>query len=347
MQLESMLQNLLQTLTSLAPKILYVVITLVVGWLVGRASCTLVTAFLRRIKIDETLKDSVIGRALERIGMSVSKFFGVTIKWVIYTIAVLAAINILGIGALNVFITSIVNYLPNLIGGILIFIIGIVVTEILARVFSEVMKGVHTPYTGVLTATIRFLLYLIVIIVTLNILKIDVSIFYSLINALFWGASVGLCVGLGIAFGWGLKDYVAKNASKIFESTLWATQQIESELKVKEYSKKIKELENKIKKQENIIREQENLIRELSTKREVAFKELERVVSNLDKKLNDLIGNTGVITFSYGSYKIEVKDPSRFPWTEVMVVLMNNGFKILVEKIDNKYVIEAQPSISR
>ena len=340
MQFEEIIQNIISTLMAYAPKIASIALALIVGWIAGRLLGAGVTAFIRKIKIDETFKDSVLGRALERFGMSISAFIGAVVKWAIYTLAILVAINILGIGVLNVFTASLVNYLPNLVGGVLVSIFGMIIIEVIVRVFDEMMRELRVPYPLIISSFTRLMLYLIVIMMALSVMKVDVSILYSFATALFWGISVGLCVGLGIAFGWGLKDYIAKNASKFFESTLTMTQQIEGELKLKEYEKRVKELEDTVKQQESIIKE-------LTTKKEVSFKELERIVDDLDKRLSDIVRDTGSIKFSCGTYKIEVLDPSRFPWTEVIITLTNNGFKVLLERINEKYIIEGRPYIGK
>ncbi len=69
--------------------------------------------------------------------------------------------------------------------------------------------------------------------------------------------------------------------------------------------------------------------------------ELEEICLDLDVRLDELIKATGKVSPSHGGYKIEINDPLKFPWTEVIVTLICNGYRLTIERINGKYVIEA------
>ncbi|RLE75146.1 MAG: hypothetical protein DRJ56_06210 [Thermoprotei archaeon] len=338
MDLTALLDRIIAAIMEFLPRIAGGCAILLVGWLAGRLLARGLAEVVKRTGMERAFGRTVLGRALERSGMPLSKMVSVLTKVIIYIVAIFLALDTMGLGVFSTLMRSLVEYIPHLAAGLLIIVIGFIVTDFVGDTFLALLEEMRVAFARALTAILQIILYFIVITVALTVMKVDVSLLQSFANIIAWGVSVGTAVGLGIAFGWGLKDIVARNAGKFFESTLSVTQRVEAGLKLKEYEKKIKELEDTVKRQED-------MIKEMKARREVEFKELERVVSDLDKKLSDIVKDTGTVKFSYGAYRIEVKDPARFPWTEVIIVLSNNGFRVTLERVDEKYLIEARPYI--
>ncbi|RLE63966.1 MAG: hypothetical protein DRN53_01445 [Thermoprotei archaeon] len=336
MQLEEVIRGILDSIALLAPKILGAVIILLAGLLIGRLLERVVNALMKKIKIDDAFKESLFNRVLSRYGITASAFIGLIVKWVVYLLAIFASIDLLGIGALKELTTTVINYIPSLVGGIIVFVIGVTIVEFIIKVIEESLAGSKMPYSLLITSLSRVLLYFMLIIMTLSIMKIDVTILYSFANALFWGISIGVCVGLGIAIGFGMKDYVAKNAERLFQIPIGAAEKAEVEDRMKRYEKRVEKLEERVEKQEAEIEE-------LKSRRETEFRALEAHIANMDSKLKGLVGEHALITPSCGGYIIEVRNPSKFPWRDVIITLSNNGFRAILEKRKENYVIRAEP----
>ena len=322
------------------PKFITGCIILFLGWILGKLVSKGFSELVKRSGIEKAFRKTIVGRVLERSELSLSRIVSILTRLLVYIVAIFLALDTMGLVVFSTFIKSLVEYVPHLIAGLLIVIIGFIIVDFIGDTLIALLEEMKIGFAKLFVILVQLVLYFVVVTTALIVMKIDVSLLQSFANILAWGVSIGMAVGLGIAFGWGLKDIIAKNAAKFFESTLSVTQRVETGLKLKEYERKIKELEG-------VIKHQEDVIKEMSAKKEIAFKELERAVSDLDRKLNDVIRDTGVVKFSYGAYRIEVKDPTRFPWTEVIIILSNNGFKVTLERIDEKYLIEAKPYIGQ
>ncbi|RLF23217.1 MAG: hypothetical protein DRM97_05075 [Thermoprotei archaeon] len=77
------------------------------------------------------------------------------------------------------------------------------------------------------------------------------------------------------------------------------------------------------------------------------LRELEALRLDLDEKLNYTIGRLGVTSLCHGGYRIEVNSPMGFPWRDVIIMLIANGYKVTVERINDRYVLEAQLHVRR
>ncbi len=198
----------------LLPKLAGVIITLIIGWIAGRALGKTVSHIIEKTKIGIYLKRTIIGRILEDAGITINKFFDLIVRWFIYLTAILAAVDILNIEALSKFIGLLVQYIPNFLAGIIILLAGLMIADFIGDAVITIGKEAKIEFAGFLSIIIRVTLYFVVIVVGLTVMKINVSLLYILANALAWGIAVGVGAALGIALGFGLKDYVAKNAEK-------------------------------------------------------------------------------------------------------------------------------------
>lgn len=192
------------------PNLIAAIIILVIAWIVGRIVGKLVSTGLDKIGVDDALRKTVIGKSIESSGTSIPHVFDLIIRWFIYIIGIMAAVNVLGIPMLTSFAQSVVLYIPNLIAALIVLIIGFIFADIVGDLIKTTADDSEIPYMGVFSAAIEVFLYFIVIIVALDQLKINTSIIYVFATALAWGIAIGAGVGLGIALGFGLKDRVPR-----------------------------------------------------------------------------------------------------------------------------------------
>jgi hypothetical protein len=218
-----MWSTILQTLL----KIVEAIVILAVGWIVGRLLGKGVSKALDRAGVDDAVRRTVFGRALERSGVTTVRFFDLIVRWFIYLIAVFGAVNVLEITVLTEFMKSVVEYLPSFIGGVFLLIIGFVIVDFIGDAVASVGREVRVEFVGFISAGLKLLLYFVVLTIALKMMRVDVEILYIFARALAWGAAAGVAVGLGIAFGWGFKDLVAKNAEKWFTSTSKAVEKVD------------------------------------------------------------------------------------------------------------------------
>jgi hypothetical protein len=333
--IEELLADLWYSLSNLIPKILGAAIILIIGWIAGQLLAKGIASIIRRGRVEETFSKTVFGKALERSGITLSTFFNLLIKWLVYLIALLCAIDILGIKVLGTFMNFVIEYLPSLIGGILIFVIGIIAADFIGNVFSNVLREAKIFYANVFSVSLRLLLYFIVTIIALTVMKIDISILHIFANALAWGLAIGAAVGLGIALGWGLKDTVAKNAEGWLKAARSSLESVEEATVIESLKGRVKELEASL----NAYKEK---LEAMEKARKARMEELMAPIPDLDSRLVEMVGEAGRVSAVYGGYEIEVFDPVTFPWF-VALILFNNGFDVWLSKRGDKPIIHCKP----
>jgi hypothetical protein len=169
---------------------------------------------LERAGIASRLRKTVVGRVLQRSGVTATRFLELLIRWFVYLVAFLVVADVLQISALSAFISNVVQYLPNFIAGMFILLFGFVAVDFIGDAIRAIGQEAKIEFATVLSMGVKLFLYLTVTIIALTTMKIDVTILNEFARAIAWGTAIGIAVGLGIAFGLGLKDRVAKDAAK-------------------------------------------------------------------------------------------------------------------------------------
>jgi len=210
--ISSGLNNAIQSMITFLPNIIAAIIILIIGYIVGKLIGGGIRKLLERAKIGEKLsKTPLINRMLTILNTTFERLIGTLISIFFYVIFILIAINILGIGMLSNFVELVLLYLPNLIAGVLVLIIGLVAVEWIVEFIRNTIKEYKIAGAEVISFIFRVILMLIVIVITLDQWKINTSIIYTFIQPLAWGVAAAIAV----AFGWGFKDIVGEWGKKI------------------------------------------------------------------------------------------------------------------------------------
>jgi Mechanosensitive ion channel, conserved TM helix len=148
--------------------------------------------------------------------MTVTGLISALVRWFFYLIFILAAVSILNIPIFTNLVNEVVLYIPNLIAGALILIIGLLAINFLMNWFEGMMKAENIAFAGIISIALKALFSIVVIVIALDQLKISTGIIYTFITPLVWGIAIGIAVALGVALGVGgidvVRDYLRKMA---------------------------------------------------------------------------------------------------------------------------------------
>lgn len=181
---------------------------LVVGWTVGRVAAKAFSKVFTRTGLDLAVKKTIVGLALQKSGVSSAVFFDQLIRWSIYLISILGAVDLLNIEAASLVIKGVFDYMPHLIGGVFVLFVGLIISDFIGN--AAELLVVEMAFRAILGGALKLFLYFIVVVTALGIMQIDTTLLQTFGTAMAWG----IAIAFGIAFGLGFKDYVAKNADK-------------------------------------------------------------------------------------------------------------------------------------
>jgi len=192
--------DILANMVSYVDNLLAAIILLLIGWIVGNVLGKVTKEILKRFKADRYFK---FGK-----GFEVSNIFGLIVSWIIYLAFIQAAVSekVLGISTLEVFVGQILTFIPGLLEGMIIILVG----YILAKYVQGQVIATKAEYSEFIGRVIFFFTIIITISLALPFVGIDPSLINNIILILV--GSVG--IGIAIALGLGLKDTIAKLAKR-------------------------------------------------------------------------------------------------------------------------------------
>ena len=211
------LQNLWYGFMNLIPNLIGALVVLVIGLIVAAGLGMLVEKIFEAIRLDGFLEKLGVKPYFERAGLKlrVSYFLGRLVYWFIVIAFLLAVSDSLGLYALSGFLTSVLNYLPNVIAAVLIMLAAVVLAAFLRRAVVASVMGAKLSaphFLGTLTWWAIIVFGFLTALTQLNIAAM-------IIQTIVTGFIAMLALAGGLAFGLGGKDYAHHLLDKLKERT--------------------------------------------------------------------------------------------------------------------------------
>ena len=180
------------------PNLLGALIILAAGYFVGDIAGRAVNKVVDRL-LEKPIEKTEIGRRYKEAGLDLSDITGGIVKAFVFVLALMLALPVLNIGGRpEEVLTSIVYYLPKLLGGVLIIVYGLLLVGLLADfIGAGIMAGLSGSNEFVATLiknTVHIGMIAVVITIALDLMQLRGELVYPLILGF-------IIIGLGIVVG--------------------------------------------------------------------------------------------------------------------------------------------------
>lgn len=198
--------DFITTIILYIPIILSALLVLIIGLLVVDFLADLIENIIVASGVDERLESTSYGSAMKSSGVTFSSLAAWIFKLFGYLVFIVAALDILNLPMIAVVVGEILAYLPNLFAGLLILVVGLLAIDLFADYIGSMMKTMDVEGSDIWIPALRGFLALVVVLLALDTLLIDTSIFYILLEPLAWG------IAIVVAFRWGIKEAIVAYA---------------------------------------------------------------------------------------------------------------------------------------
>lgn len=194
-------------------ELVLVILILILGWLVARAVKAVVIAILGKLTFvwERINLESILEKG--GIKYSFAELMGVVAYWLTLLVTFVVAINAIGWTVAAELLQRIVLYIPNVILGIFILILGMFVAAILKNLVKTAANNAGLHQAELFSKIVQVIVIAFSVFVTLEQLKIGIRI-TELTLAIVLG-SIGLAFAL--AFGLGCRDIAAKFMQELID----------------------------------------------------------------------------------------------------------------------------------
>ncbi|MES2134631.1 MAG: hypothetical protein V4449_00085 [Patescibacteria group bacterium] len=207
-------QSLWIGLVAFVPNVLVAIIILVFGWLVGAALGSIISQILKTLQVDATLKKTGLNDIVERAGFTLDTgaFFGGLVKWFFIIVFLMAALEVLGLTQVSVFLQTVVlAYLPQVIVAALMVLVGAMLAQVAKDVVTGSAKAANVRSAALAGHIAKWAIWVFTILAVLSQLQVATPF----VQTLFTGIVIAVSLAVGLAFGLGGQDAAARYIEKV------------------------------------------------------------------------------------------------------------------------------------
>jgi hypothetical protein len=226
-QVAQSLQKALNGLLGFIPNLIGFLIILAIGFLIARAVKAIVTVLLQKAKLDHALHSGQSGQYIDKVSpdASPSALVGGVVFWLIFLFVLTAAIGALNIPSVTAFMNTVLNYLPNVIAAVIIFVVAGAIATAVGGAVVKLMGD--TPTGKVVGTAVPVLIMGIAVFMILNQLRIAPAIVQITYVALL--GSVAL--GSALAFGLGGREVAGQMLTQAYEAGQQNKEQVKQDMR--------------------------------------------------------------------------------------------------------------------
>jgi small-conductance mechanosensitive channel len=201
-------------LAAFIPNLVVAVVIFVVGWLIGAGLGRVVTQVVNALRVDHALKSTGLERVLSRAGFELSsgKFLGFLVEWFFIIVFLVAALDVLHLTTVNVFISDVVlGYLPQVIVAVLILLVAAVIAEAAENVVAGSARAASLHAAGFLGKVARYAIWVFALLAALS----QLNVATAFVQTLFTGVVIAFSLAVGLAFGLGGQATAARYLDRL------------------------------------------------------------------------------------------------------------------------------------
>jgi len=209
--LQQSLQDLWLGVVEFVPSLIVAIVIFVLGWIIGAVLGRVVAQVIDALKVDNALRSAGLEDAFSRAGFSMNAggFLGGLVKWFVIIVFLVAALEVLGLNQVNVFLQEVVLlYLPQVIVAVLILLVAAVIAEVVRNLVAGAAKAAEMHSANLLGSVAKWAIWIFAVLAALN----QLGVATAFVQTLFTGVIVALSLGFGLAFGLGgqqaASDYI-------------------------------------------------------------------------------------------------------------------------------------------
>lgn len=202
--LSSVLDSLTGAVAGFLPKFLTGLGVLLVGWLLAKVASRAIRTAFDKLKLNDLLDRLGLSATLKRLGLqdSPGDLLAKLAHSLILILFVQSAALSIGLVAVSGAITAFFNYLPNLVAGLMVLLVGMAVAQFASGAVTRSARDSGVEFAPVLGRIVSALIIFIVGLMAVTELKIDTDVIRSVVLVMLSGCALALA----LAFGLGARD---------------------------------------------------------------------------------------------------------------------------------------------
>ncbi len=196
------------------PSFLAAIAILIIGWLVARVVKELVVKGLKVVRLDEASRRTGLEEILAKgsVGHSLSELIAIFLYWMVLLVALIGAANALNLMAVAELLDRILGYIPSVVAGVVILIIGSFFATMVGSLVQTVTANAGVKQARGLGQVARVMIIIFAIEVALE-KFIGLTTLHRQLTIIV----AAFAFGAALAFGLGCKDLAGRFVSDLVD----------------------------------------------------------------------------------------------------------------------------------
>lgn len=203
--------ELLKRFSEAAPKILFALLILLIGWLIASGVRRLFRRVLASLQVDrlaERLNDiDIVQRSGVRI--QISAVVAQMVYYVLMLGFVIFATDMLGIPAITEMVRDLINYLPALFSAFVLFLLGLFLADIVRNIVLTACQSMGIPSAKMIATAVFYFLFITIAVSALSQAKISTGFIAANLTVIIGALALAFAIGYGFAARDLVANYVA------------------------------------------------------------------------------------------------------------------------------------------
>ena len=198
-------QGMATQLITYLPRIVIALLLLVIGWFVARLLSKLVVRAIDHLDLLWQRLITKRGYAHLQSRHPPTRIVGQLVFWLLMLIFITLATEILGLDIFGIWLKEIVTYLPLAVAGLLIILVGFVVSSLVRDLVTSAADSAKLSHGELLGRTAQFIIMVTAIIIGIDQIGIDIA-FLTVVAGIILASMLG---SIALAFGLGARTHVS------------------------------------------------------------------------------------------------------------------------------------------
>lgn len=196
-----LLEELLKSFLAVIPNLMGALAILIIGFIVARLVAKILRRFLKTIGVDklaERLNEIEIVHK-SNIKVVPSVLLSKVLYYFLLFIFVIAATDVLNMPVISNLMGDILNYIPILISALVVFVIGLVASDMLKNIVKTACESLAIPSANIIANVVFYFIFINIVMITLSQAKIDTDFIQDNLSIILAGVVLAFSIGYGLA----------------------------------------------------------------------------------------------------------------------------------------------------
>ena len=201
---------------SVCPRILGALIIFILGYIIARIIAFVIKKILRTIGVDKLAEKLNEIEFIEKSSFKIVPSIVIS-KIAYYTLLLIFTIlasEYIAIDAITGLVRDILTYIPNLIAGLLVLVIGLLIAQFIQNILVTTLKSLGVPSAKLVGIFIFYFIFLMSVITALAQVGIDTDFISSNLSIIIGGCVFAFALGYGLASKDMMANFLASFYSK-------------------------------------------------------------------------------------------------------------------------------------